>query len=105
MFGQGDFWHGKAPEGAQCRERWGQDPLRNEAVGPTSGLKAGYKEGTIEASSTTFTVVGEAVFDSLRKNGPRLSGRRSDAEAPEEVRPDAECGRHNGWGYIGVQCT
>ena len=42
------------------------------------------------ASSVAFAVVGEAVFNRLRKCGRRLLGRRYDVEVFEEIRSDAQ---------------
>ena len=69
-------------------------------VGRPSEAKARFKEGTIAASSVTFAVVGEVVFNRLRKSGLWLLGRRYDVGVFEEIRLDAQCGGCSGRVHI-----
>lgn len=74
-------------------------------LGRPSGVKARYAEGTIEVSSITLPVMGEASFGRLQKSGLRLLGHRYSVEAFEEEQPDMHCGRCARWGHIQVRCN
>ena len=65
-----------------------------------ASIKARYNEKIIAASSVVFAVADESVYRSICKGGLRLQGRRYNAEAYEEIRPDVGCGHCAGWGFI-----
>ena len=50
-------------------------------------------------------VLGEVTFNRLCKSGSHLFGRRYEAEAYEEARPDAFCNRRSRWGHIAPHCS
>ena len=74
-------------------------------LGRPADVKAYYVEGTIKATSITFTLVGQVTFGRLQKSGLRLLGRRYSVETFEEERPDAQRGRCGRWGHIEARCT
>ena len=69
-----------------------------------ASVRTRYNEMIIAASSVVFAVVDESVYRSIRKGELRLPGRRHNAEAYEEIRPDAGCGQCAGWGHIESKC-
>ena len=60
---------------------------------------ARYNEGTIQAPSVVFAVLGEAKFSHLRRSGLRHLGCRYGFKT-HEVLPDALWSRCSGWGHI-----
>ena len=71
--------------------------------GATS-VKTRYREGVISASSVILAVRDEDTFRRVRKSGLRLQGRRLEAEAYEEIRPDVRCDHCCEWGHIESKC-
>ena len=48
--------------------------------------------------------MGDSAYRSILRCGFQLQGRRCEAEAYEEVRPDVGFGHCNGWGLIELKC-
>ena len=70
-----------------------------------ASVKARYDERTITASSVVLAVADEATYPLVQRGGPRLQGRRCDAEAYEEIRPDFRGDHCSSWGHISSKCT
>ena len=74
-------------------------------LGRPSDVKARYVNGTIEVSSITFPVTGEATEGRLQKSGLRLLGHRHSVEAFEKEQSDVHCGRCARRGHIQGRCN
>ena len=66
--------------------------------------QARYQEFRGGTSSVVAVVLGGATFSRIYRSGVHLFGRRYEAEAFEEARPDAFCNRCSCWGHVAPHC-
>ena len=67
--------------------------------------QARFQETRGGTSSVVAAVLGDATFSRVCRSGVHLFGRRYEAEAFEEARPDAFCSRCCRWGHIAPHCS
>ena len=70
-----------------------------------AAAQARFQETRGGTSSVVAAVLGDATFGRVCKAGVHLFGRRYEAEAFEEARPDAFYSRCCRWGHIAPHCS
>ena len=102
--GQGITWNRGIREELGVENEGVKIPSTVRWLSGAASVMARYNEKIITASSVVFAVADESGYQSIRRGGLRLQGRRYNAEAYEEIRPDVRYGHCAGWGHIESKC-